>query len=67
MIRIGVLTVSDRSARGEREDLGGPAVAEAVAGRLPGTVLAERAVVPDERAAIAARLAHWADDLRTST
>jgi molybdopterin adenylyltransferase len=63
MIRVGILTVSDRSARGEREDLGGPAVAEAVLARLPGAVLAERAVVPDERAEIAARLVHWADTL----
>ncbi len=64
MIRVGVLTVSDRSARGEREDLGGPAVAAAVLAQLPDAAVAERAIVPDERAAIAARLAHWADDLR---
>ena len=64
MIRVGVLTVSDRSARGEREDLSGPAVAAAVLAQLPDAAVAERAIVPDERAAIAARLAHWADDLR---
>jgi molybdopterin adenylyltransferase len=64
MIRVGVLTISDRSARGEREDLGGPAVAEAIVAGVPGVVVAERAIVPDERAEIAARLAHWADDLR---
>ncbi len=63
MIRVGVLTVSDRSARGEREDLGGPAVAAAVAARLPGAEVAARAIVPDERAEIAAVLAGWADDL----
>ena len=63
MIRVGVLTVSDRSARGEREDLGGPAVAAAVLAQLPDAAVVERAIVPDERAAIAARLAHWADDL----
>jgi molybdopterin adenylyltransferase len=63
MIRVGVLTVSDRSARGEREDLGGPAVAEAVLARLPGALLAERAIVPDERTRIAARLVHWSDEL----
>ena len=64
MIRVGVLTVSDRSARGKREDLSGPAVTAAVLVQLPDAAVAERAVVPDERAAIAARLAHWADDLR---
>jgi molybdopterin adenylyltransferase len=63
MIRVGVLTVSDRSARGEREDLGGPAVAAAVLGQLPDAAVVERAIVPDERAGISARLAHWADDL----
>jgi molybdopterin adenylyltransferase len=63
MIRIGVLTVSDRSARGEREDLGGPAVAEAVLAQIPGAVMVERAIVPDERSEIAASLAHWADAL----
>ena len=63
MIRVGVLTVSDRSARGEREDLGGPAVAAAVLAQLPDAAVVERAIVPDERAAIAARLAHWADEL----
>ena len=36
MIRIGVLTVSDRSARGEREDLSGPAVAAAAGARIRG-------------------------------
>ena len=65
MIRVGVLTVSDRSARGEREDLGGPAVAAAVLVQLPDAAVAERAIVPDERAAIAAMLAHWADDARS--
>ena len=64
MIRVGVLTVSDRSARGEREDLGGPAVAEAVAARVPGAAVVERAVVPDERAVIAAQLVQWADAAR---
>jgi len=63
MIRVGVLTVSDRSARGEREDLGGPAVTAAVLVQLPDAAVAERAIVADERAEIAARLAHWADVL----
>jgi gephyrin len=64
MIRVGVLTVSDRSARGERADLSGPALAEAIVTRLPGSVVAERAIVPDEREQVAARLVHWADELR---
>jgi hypothetical protein len=31
MIRVGILTVSDRSARGERADLSGPALEMAIA------------------------------------
>ncbi len=47
-----VLTVSDSSSRGEREDLSGPAVAE-VLSRKNFQVVA-RQTVPDERTAIAA-------------
>lgn len=59
MRRVAVLTVSDRSSRGERADAGGPAVA-AAAERLGWTV-AERAVVSDDRAEVAARLKAWCD------
>ena len=45
-ISVGIITVSDRAAAGEYEDLGGPAL-RAEAGRLGWNVLAE-AVVPDE-------------------
>lgn len=62
MIRIGVLTVSDRSARGEREDRSGPLLAE-LAARLPGAVIEEQAIVPDDAAALQAILRRWADDL----
>ena len=64
MIRIGILTVSDRSTRGEREDLSGPAVAVALTEALPGAKITERATVPDERTEIAAVLRRWADDER---
>jgi molybdopterin adenylyltransferase len=64
MIRVGVLTVSDRSARGEREDLAGPAVAEALTARVPGAAVAARALVPDVRAEIVAQLVQWADEAR---
>lgn len=64
MIRVGVLTVSDRSARGDREDLGGPAVAQAVLAGVPAAVIAEQAIVPDDLASIAAALVHWTDALR---
>lgn len=58
-MRAAVLTVSDRSARGERADLGGPAVAAAAEAR--GWTVIDRAVVADERARIADRLRAWCD------
>lgn len=64
-VRAGVLTVSDRSARGEREDLGGPAVAQALVTGWRGASalhVAQTAVVPDERSQIAAMLRKWADE-----
>lgn len=57
MTRVAVLTVSDRSARGERPDAGGPAVAAAAERR--GWTVSERALVPDDRAAVAAKLKEW--------
>lgn len=58
-MRVALLTVSDAGARGERDDLSGDAVAAWAAGR--GYALAARAIVPDDSAAIAARLAAWCD------
>jgi molybdenum cofactor synthesis domain-containing protein len=49
-----VLTVSDSCSRGEKEDLSGPAVAEALGRRNFRVVL--RSVVADERAAIQEKL-----------
>jgi len=46
-MRVAILTVSDRSARGERPDLSGPALVEAVE-RFGGTVVSLQ-VVADER------------------
>ncbi|TBR24003.1 MogA/MoaB family molybdenum cofactor biosynthesis protein [bacterium] len=59
MTRVAVLTVSDRSSRGERPDAGGPAVAAAAERR--GWTVVERAVVADDRAAVAERLKAWCD------
>ncbi|MGO9084302.1 MAG: molybdenum cofactor biosynthesis protein B [Terriglobales bacterium] len=49
-----VLTVSDSCSRGEKVDLSGPAVAEALGRR--NFQLVTRSVVPDERAAIQEKL-----------
>jgi len=56
--RIGVLTLSDKGSRGEREDESGRVLAEMVAGL--GTV--ERyAVIPDDAETIMATLRGWTD------
>jgi molybdopterin adenylyltransferase len=59
MIRVAVLTISDRCHRGEREDLSGPAVAE-TARALPAEVIATE-ILPDDRAAIATAIRRHAD------
>jgi molybdenum cofactor synthesis domain-containing protein len=56
-MRVAVLTVSDRASRGDYVDEGGPLV-ERFATDAGGEIVA-RAVVPDERADIEARLQEW--------
>jgi molybdenum cofactor synthesis domain-containing protein len=58
-IRFGILTASDRSSRGEREDLSGPALANLVTSR--GWIASLLDVVPDDRARIAATLEVWCE------
>jgi molybdenum cofactor synthesis domain-containing protein len=60
-IRAGILTVSDRGARGEYRDLSGPLIHDMVTDRL-GARVEREAIVPDERDRIAASLRTWADD-----
>ncbi|HMV48171.1 MAG TPA: MogA/MoaB family molybdenum cofactor biosynthesis protein [Blastocatellia bacterium] len=58
-IKAVVLTISDSAARGEREDLSGPAVAAELQALKAEMVATE--ILPDEREQIAARLRHYAD------
>jgi molybdopterin adenylyltransferase len=58
-LRVGILTVSDKAARGERRDTSGPAIGELLA--TLGAAVERQDVVPDEREQIAARLRDWAD------
>ena len=58
-MRLGILTVSDLGAVGQREDTSGDAIL-AWAGER-GYDVAVRSVVPDEPDRIAAKLARWAD------
>ncbi|MGH2514771.1 MAG: MogA/MoaB family molybdenum cofactor biosynthesis protein, partial [Ktedonobacterales bacterium] len=64
MVTVGILTISTKGAAGEREDTSGDAIAALVTAPPLDATVAERAVVPDDRAAIEAVLRHWADDLR---
>jgi len=58
-IRFGILTASDRSARGERPDLSGPALVDIV--REQGWQVAKQAILPDDRAILSGAMADWAD------
>ena len=58
-IRTAILTVSDRAARGEREDRSGPTVASWLAERGAGVVATK--ILSDDADAIAAQLTAWAD------
>jgi molybdenum cofactor synthesis domain-containing protein len=60
VIRVGVLTVSDRGARGERADESGQIIKQIVEGQLEARVV-EYAIVPDEQGEIEARLRSWID------
>jgi molybdopterin adenylyltransferase len=58
-IRFGILTLSDRSARGERGDASGPALADLI--RTQNWSVAKQAILPDDESAIRATLIEWAD------
>ena len=66
VIRIGVLTVSDRASRGDYEDLGGPAIREYLQKTLVSGWIEEYQVVSDDRQLIASSLRKMADDLHCS-
>jgi molybdopterin adenylyltransferase len=57
-INIGILTMSDKGSRGEREDKSGPAIREMVAGI--GKVV-KYEIIPDDQPLIAETLIEWAD------
>jgi molybdopterin adenylyltransferase len=59
-MKVGVLTVSDKGARGEREDTSGPAIREMI--EAAGGEVVRARIVPDEPADIRAALIAWADE-----
>lgn len=58
-LRVGVLTVSDRSSQGLRKDASGPELENLLKSR--GFDVLMRAVVPDEKVEISRMLVQWAD------
>ncbi|MCK9520412.1 MAG: molybdopterin-binding protein, partial [Dehalococcoidia bacterium] len=60
MVRIAVLTASDKGARGEREDASGALVVRRA--EAEGHRVVAKVVVPDDRARIAEQLRAWCDD-----
>jgi molybdopterin adenylyltransferase len=58
-IRCGILTVSDRSSRGERIDSSGPELARLV--QAQGWSVIKQEVLPDDEAALRDLLINWAD------
>lgn len=57
--RVGILTLSDKGSRGEREDLSGPLIAQMLGDEH--YEIAKTAVIPDEYKIISETLAEWAD------
>lgn len=58
-IRFGILTLSDRSSRGERPDASGPALARLIL--TENWSVAKQALLPDNESAIRTTLSEWAD------
>ena len=58
-LRFGILTLSDRSSRGERPDSSGPALARYI--EAEGWSVTKQSILPDEESAIREILASWAD------
>ena len=61
-LKIGILTVSDRSSRGEREDASGPALKEKILAQ--GWDVVEQGLVPDAIPALKDILTRWVDSER---
>lgn len=58
-MRLGILTVSDRSSRGERSDASGPALEEIVIAQ--GWQVLRRQIIPDDFSVIRQLLVDWSE------
>ncbi|MBK9927085.1 MAG: MogA/MoaB family molybdenum cofactor biosynthesis protein [Anaerolineales bacterium] len=58
-MRFGILTLSDRSSRGERADSSGPALARLI--EAEGWSITKQSLLPDDESAIRQILSEWSD------
>lgn len=63
MTNVAILTVSDRSARGERADASGPVIDAFVRDELSWNV-AKTEIVPDDASQIVSTLVEWCEELK---
>lgn len=59
VIRFGILTVSDRSSKGERPDTSGPVLHELVLSK--GWEVVKQEIVPDEKELLCEKMVTWVD------
>ena len=59
MFNVGILTISDKGAQGQRQDRSGEAIRDILSSA--DCQVAQYEVIPDEKSVIAAKLAAWAD------
>ena len=62
MLHVGVLTISDKGSKGEREDASGPAISDCL--RAAGHRTAWYGIVPDEKMEIEDKLIYLADQVK---
>lgn len=60
MIRVGILTCSDKGSQGERMDTSGPLIQKIIERKLSGKVV-KYIIIPDEKKIIASFLKSWVD------
>jgi molybdopterin adenylyltransferase len=59
VLKVGILTLSDKGSRGERQDTAGPAIADVLESLSPEFV--EKAIISDDPAGIVQTLRQWVD------
>lgn len=62
MFSVGILTISTKGARGEREDTSGAVIRELIGAPEIGGQVAAYTIIPDDRSLIEARLRQWSDE-----